>query len=302
MQRTTGAYDVGVLVGRFQVPDLHDGHRDLIQTVLDDHDKVILFLGLSPLKASLNNPLDFESRKQMVLDEFPEINVLYVNDVHDDDLWSRTLDAQIKALIGPKQSVVMYGSRDSFIDHYTGAHPTALLEQETYFSGTEVRKDVARKSTRQSPDFRAGVVWATHQRFAVAFPTVDVAIFNEDGTKILLGRKPNEKAFRLPGGFVDPGRDKSFESAARRETAEELGIEITDPKYVASVEIDDWRYRGEDDKIITTLFQTTFMFGRVTPGDDIIEAKWVEFDDIDDGYVVPEHEPLIKTLREKRNA
>jgi bifunctional NMN adenylyltransferase/nudix hydrolase len=53
------------------VPELHDAHKDLIETVCDKHDKVIIFLGLSPLMVTRENPLDFESRKQMILEQFP---------------------------------------------------------------------------------------------------------------------------------------------------------------------------------------------------------------------------------------
>jgi bifunctional NMN adenylyltransferase/nudix hydrolase len=68
--------DVGILVGRFQVPQLTQGHIDLIQQVVENHSKTIIFLGLSPLKCSLRNPLDFETRKQLILDKFPSVHGL----------------------------------------------------------------------------------------------------------------------------------------------------------------------------------------------------------------------------------
>jgi bifunctional NMN adenylyltransferase/nudix hydrolase len=71
MRLQEDSYDVGVIVGRFQVPELHDAHKDLIETVCDKHDKVIIFLGLSPLMVTRENPLDFESRKQMILESSP---------------------------------------------------------------------------------------------------------------------------------------------------------------------------------------------------------------------------------------
>ena len=84
-------YDVGALVGRFQVHELHEAHKALIQHVFDNHEKVIIFLGLSPLPVSFNNPLDFESRKQMILAEFPEAIVLYCKDTVSDEVWSRMI-------------------------------------------------------------------------------------------------------------------------------------------------------------------------------------------------------------------
>ena len=36
---TAPAADVGVIVGRFQVHELHQAHRELIQYVMDRHDR-----------------------------------------------------------------------------------------------------------------------------------------------------------------------------------------------------------------------------------------------------------------------
>ena len=44
----------GVIIGRFQTPELHSEHIKLIQYVLDRHEKVILFLGVSPTLANKN--------------------------------------------------------------------------------------------------------------------------------------------------------------------------------------------------------------------------------------------------------
>ena len=51
--------DVGVIVGRFQVHELHEGHRGLIDTVRDKHDKLIMFLLLARLRNTLRTPPRF---------------------------------------------------------------------------------------------------------------------------------------------------------------------------------------------------------------------------------------------------
>ncbi len=94
-------YDVGVIIARFQVHELHEGHIDLIKNVCSEHEKVIIFLGLSPCMVTQNNPLDFESRKQMILDKFPSVNVLYIKDQEEDKNWSKELDEKINDLIFP---------------------------------------------------------------------------------------------------------------------------------------------------------------------------------------------------------
>jgi bifunctional NMN adenylyltransferase/nudix hydrolase len=298
MQMKSKEYDVGVIVGRFQVHDLHEGHVDLIQSVLDEHEKVIVFLGLSPLMNTKNNPLDFEARKQMILEAFPEVNVLYVKDLCQDDVWSKKLDGQILDLITPSQSVVLYGGRDSFIDHYTGRFDTRELvpNDATFFSGSKVRKDIARASTKGSPDFRAGVVWASASRFPTAYTTVDVAVLDHD--RILLGRKPNEDKYRIFGGFSDP-ESESFEADAKREVREECGLEVGDLRYIGSYRVDDWRYRHEADCIKTMLFTAKYLHGHPRPDDDIEEVRWFPFDANSpaDHEIMPAHRPLMAMLR-----
>ena len=53
--------DIGVIIGRFQVHELHLAHMALIETVLQNHTKVILFLGTSTAIATRKNPLDFKA-------------------------------------------------------------------------------------------------------------------------------------------------------------------------------------------------------------------------------------------------
>ncbi len=112
--------NVGVIVGRFQVAELHEGHKQLIQSVRNEHNKVIIFLGLSVCVGTKNNPLDYEARKQMILQTFPEIIVGYIQDMRNDEVWSTTLDREINKLKSPAENVTLYGGRDAFIKHYSG--------------------------------------------------------------------------------------------------------------------------------------------------------------------------------------
>ena len=60
----------GVIIGRFQTPELHSEHIKLIQYVLDRHEKVILFLGVSTTLANKKHPMDFITRKYMIEEQF----------------------------------------------------------------------------------------------------------------------------------------------------------------------------------------------------------------------------------------
>lgn len=285
-------FDVGVIVGRFQVPSLHEAHTQLIQHVCNQHDKVLVVLGVSPLRATTENPLDWQARRQMLLQVFPNIDVLYIKDKYHDEAWSKSLDEIVEDYLTTSQNAVLYGGRDSFIAHYSGKLPTRELEADRYTSGSEIRKEVSRRSTRETADFRAGVVWAAFNRFPTAYPTVDVAVFNEDETKILLARKSFEKQWRLIGGFADP-TSASYEADARREVQEEAGIAITDPKYVGSFLVDDWRYRREVDKIKTLLFKAKLQSGAPKPDDDVAEVGWFECSELAVSDIVDNHQEMV---------
>lgn len=289
--------DVGIIVGRFQVHELHEAHRSLIDTVRANHDNVMIFIGLSPLRNTIINPLDFNTRKRMFQEAYPDIEVYYIEDTRDDESWSKTLDREIQKWIKPYQTVMLYGSRDSFISHYLGKYDTTELESTTYISGTEIRRRIANNHP-PTKDFRAGVISASFNRFPTCFPTVDVAVIDRNKNRILLGQKKNEKELRFIGGFADPN-SASYEADARREVYEETSVEADNFRYVGSTLIDDWRYRGEVDKIKTLLFVADYMFGRPEAADDIAFATWVSLDDVLTGTipVVAEHKPLVELLK-----
>jgi len=67
MQIKLPTADVGVIIGRFQVAELHDGHHMIISSVLERHKKVLIFLGSTPdVLVTKQNPLDFLTRQQMI--------------------------------------------------------------------------------------------------------------------------------------------------------------------------------------------------------------------------------------------
>lgn len=297
MDLNTQEYDVGVIVGRFQVHDLHKGHVDLISHVCERHKKVIVILGVSPIPTSPTNPLDFEARKQMLLTYFPQLNVLYLKDVGDDAVWSQHLDNIVGDMLTPSQTCVLYGGRDSFLKVYTGKYPSMELVQEGHgeISGTEIRRQL-RREVIASPDFRAGVIWAACNRFPVTYPTVDIALFRKGYSEILLGRKLYEKQWRLIGGFADPASE-CYEHDAIRELMEETGLETQFVEYIGSHQIDDWRYRSGPDKIKTLLFGgIAISTGPSEPSarDDIAEVEWRPINALNiSKHIIPNHQQLV---------
>lgn len=287
-------HSVGVIVGRFQVPALHAEHRGLINLVQEKHAKVILFIGCTPLKTTSNNPLDYQAREQMIKMDFPNLIILPIFDCQSNDEWSNKLDSAIRGVIGPGQKPLLYGGRDSFIKHYTGKFSTQELVPTTYLSGSEIRNGVG-DTVINSSSFRAGVIWASQNQYPKTYACVDIAIFNKDKSKLLMARKPGEKAYRFVGGFSDPS-SMSFEDDAKRELLEETTIRAENINYVGSTKIDDWRYKGEKDKIITSVFYITIDEGSsVLPQDDICELRWFNIEDVTNN-LVPTHLPIKKLL------
>lgn len=293
-------YDVGIIVARFQTHELTPGHIDLIESVRSNHDKVIVFLGLSPLRNTIENPLDFRCRKTMLCEQYPDIDVYYIDDIpNDDTIWSRNLDAQILKWKNPTQTVVLYGSRDSFLKRYNGKFAVKELEANNRISATEIRRRVS-NNYPATKDYRAGIIAATATRYPQVIPTVDVAIINREKQHILVIKKANEKKKRFIGGFVV--KSVTYEMDARREVMEETKVEVSDPQYIGSALIDDPRYRGEKDCIKTLFFVCDYMWGNpdVSNDEDLMENiesfHWIKYTDLIVENFQPEHEPLVKLL------
>ncbi len=290
-------FEVGCIVARFQVHKLHEGHIKLIDNVIKNHRKVIIFLGVPVIGNTKSNPLDYATREAMVKEIYPNVIVLPLKDQRSNEKWSNELDKLIQVPFGERSalSAVLYGSRDSFIPYYKGKYPVIELTTDVIFSGTEVRKQVSKEIISTS-DFRAGVIHATYAARPVTYPTVDVTCYNDKG-QILMAKKPNEDKYRFIGGFVDR-TDESWENAAKREFKEETGgsAEIDDLKYVASTAVKDWRYAKTESGIMTTLFIGKFLWGRIEPSDDIFSLHWLDPFTIKTDDIMPEHKGLFETL------
>ncbi len=285
----------GVIIGRFQTPTLHQGHRYLIDHVVKRHDNILILIGCSPLPLTLRNPLDFESRKLMIAEAYPNATIAPLEDTKSDETWSLNLDSAI-AKHFPDQPARLYGSRDCFFSGYSGQHECITVpELVDSQSATEMRNGI---STINSNEFRAGVIHASKQRFPTSYQVTDVAVINPRTGEVLLGQKPEDgDKHRFIGGFVDP-KDDSLERAAKREVFEETsGLETADYHYLGSVRIPDWRYRGSEDGIMSAFFVAQYIFGHPKAADDLTALSWHPLSQVEE-LIADNHLPLAKLLLE----
>jgi bifunctional NMN adenylyltransferase/nudix hydrolase len=197
------------------------------------------------------------------------------------------------------ESFTLYGSRDSFIPWYNGHLPVAALPELGEHSASAIRNENSDK-VLDSVDFRLGVNYAYHSVYPKVYPTVDIAVLKQNNTLVLMGKKHYATQWRFPGGFSDP-EDETYECAARRELAEECGdIETGIMQYIGSAKINDWRYKHEVDKIITSLFKTALVFGTPKANDDLAELDWIEIKELpgmmEKNIISKEHFILVNML------
>jgi bifunctional NMN adenylyltransferase/nudix hydrolase len=297
MEHITDAYGkTGVIIARFQTPTLHTGHKFLLDWVYARHETLCVILASKDIVPTDKDPLSFQVRKDMILESYPKAIVIESFDCPSDEVWSKNIDTIVSKAC-PK-GAVLYGSRQSFIPHYSGVYEVYEVPAVQSQSGTDLRNECIKKAT-SSMDFRIGVIHAATERFPLVFPTVDCAVYKKEGGifMILLGQKNEDgNYYRFIGGFVDK-KDTSLEESARREVCEETGgnIEHEHPEYIMSCPLPSHRYEGTKDSIFTTFFGLKYRNGEGVGTDDLDNVCWFPLENIFD-LVIPSHKQLAEKL------
>lgn len=288
---------LGVIIGRFQVDQISDGHKDLIMQVRQQHERTLILVGVSPVPGTIENPLDYASREYMLRSIYADLTILPVSDHPSDKLWSENVDKLIRTVF-PIGSVCLYGGRDSFMPFYSGQFDTCEFPPTNYIPATEKREAIGNIVPR-SYEARRGVIYSTQNQFPRAFVCVDAIIHNGEQA-IIAGEKPEDEGkLRLPGGFLNAR--ETPEAAVRREVYEEVGCSVSDPKYVTSRDTHDWRFEGHRDGLVTLCFECQYLMGPIRGGDDLPLANWVDLRK--SGTIsrfIPGHQALINTFLENR--
>lgn len=285
---------IGVIIGRFQVPELTPGHKEFIKQVQAENDTVIVLIGQNDARNTKRNPLPYESVKQLLFDFDKNLITNVIYDSESNEYWSECVDKTIKKMTGQSNHITLYGGRDSFIPFYSGEFKTKelknLLKPGEEWSGTKVREQVGEPMTKEA---REGAIWAANFKWPTMYQVVDAVVLNANG-QVLMCRKEGCVQWGLIGGFVDP-EDETLEGAVKREVKEETGLDIN-PEYQFSLKIPDRRYTKELDKVMSHVFLCTLAENcfEPKPMDDIVETKW--FNRLELPEVIPAHREMLKKL------
>jgi hypothetical protein len=154
----------GIIIGRFQVPELTVGHLALLVRAKQEFDKVGVLLGVAPT-IDRRNPLDFGTRMEMLR---PWTN--FVCPIFDcpggDKEWSQSVDRTINYYTYrgrlAKGDIILVGGRDSFIPHYRGAFRVKQYAHFSDSSGTASRSSLMEWDQPKTADFRRGIIWGVN--------------------------------------------------------------------------------------------------------------------------------------------
>lgn len=116
--------------------------------------------------------------------------------------------------------------------------------------------------------------------YSNAAAAVGVVAWNGAGELLVCerARDPGKGRLDLPGGFVDPG--ETAEEACARECREELGIELTGFRYLASYP-NEYPYRRLNVRVLDLFFSVRIDAGQarsLRAGDDVAAAAFRSLD------------------------
>ena len=249
-----------VVVGRFQIDILHEGHQNLIRAAYENCDRVIILIGTRIVRSE-SDPLPFHMVSQVVKGVSAATEVHELKDCKSDEQWVSNLKSKIEELTSEEDEVFYYGSRDSFLSTISDHKNIVELHQEVEISSTEVRNSINYENNRM---FRRGYIKAIQDEFPAHFAVVDAIV--TDGVNILLGKK--ESGFCIIGGFAD-SCDSNLEEAVIREVKEETNLDITDPIYLMSAQCKDWRYTRYRQPFTSVYVSKVDSFEGAEAGDDL---------------------------------
>lgn len=225
---------LGVIIGRFQVPSPHDGHKLLINTAIEQSDKVIVLIGSVNRSPSPRNPFSYQARKQAILKEYPNVQCFPLNDyMYNDSQWITDVVTTISKHKMPADKVTLFGHFKKGNDYlkWFPQYKNVNVQSNIQISGEVVRQQSVAylpETVRDDIEY-----YKKEQALFSSYPFKETLNFNcadavlECAGHILLIRRkfaPGRESWALPGGFKNS--NETFLECALRELQEETNVRV----------------------------------------------------------------------------
>ena len=303
-------FDAVVVAARFQ--PLHAGHIAAIHAACANAPRVVVVVLGADCAPTLKTPWSTIERLAALADALPErtatdIDIVTVRDVpYDVARWSSALAAAVAALLPGATRIALVadpapaglwprGWTRTTRDAGFAVIEAAVRDELLWATATEWARLEARLPPGQTDALRhwyegpqglrlrdeATFIRTFRARWASApyppvFVTVDAVVeWRDEVLLIQRGRAPGRDLWALPGGFLD--QHETLEAAARREVAEETGLELAVAS-ATSARVFDEPGRSLRGRTITHAFHFVLDGARPRPlvegADDARAAAW----------------------------
>jgi len=263
-------HDVAVLIGRFQ--PFHTGHLHLVETALQQADRLLILLGSHRCAPDSRNPWSSQEREAMIRSAMPDalnerLEILPVRDhLYSDNLWLAEVQQKVTSATDEDDRLLLVGHHQDRSSYYLDLFPQwdslevplgAAIHsgsiRESYFAGDDpahwapqLPSGVASflKHYQGTPGYRwlaeeAEYIRNYRQIWAVApypptFVTTDAVVVQSGHVLVVRRRvRPGQGLIALPGGYLNQ-QEKVIEGMLR-ELREETGLKVPKPVLEGSI-------------------------------------------------------------------
>lgn len=309
---------IGVLIGRFQVPEPHEGHRFLLKRVSEMCDQLLILVGSSNRASSVKNPYSFAYRRNKLSEIVPKAIILPLNDYpYNDSQWmvdvAKTIEYVAESSPEPVLNISLFGHYKEGNDYlkWFPQYQFENIDSSIEVSGTEIRS-----AYRHLLPKNVQVDMAYFEKEESMFSTYPYpgtlnfncadAVVECSGHVLLIqrGHAPGAGTWALPGGFKNS--NETFLQAAIRELYEETNLRVPKKVVLGSIkatQLFDSPTRGSGIPRNTVAVRIVIQpdpsgsLPRANGGDDAALAKWVSIYDALNNYVLhDDHADIISTM------
>lgn len=314
---------LGVLIGRFQVPEMHEGHRFIVKRMQEQCDEVLILFGSANRARSVKNPFTYKERTTAAHNLFPGVWTAPLNDyLYNDSQWMADvaatialMQAEIKHVCRYDQElkIVLYGHHKDGNDYlkWFPQYEYVNINSDIDVSGTEVRNSFMHMLPE---NVQADAAYFIKERITFKdYPYPDSlniccadAVVECLGHILLIKRKftPGAGSWALPGGHKNT--NETFLQCALRELKEETNLRIPEPVLIGSIKstrlFDNPRRSSGIPKLtlaahIVVKPNPDGSLPRANGSDDAAETRWLPVSDVLNKYRLhDDHSDIISEM------